>query len=117
MQVLITRAAGTLGTALAPVRAIAYHEPVLFDIQRLNTAYRAVRGDVRTQADVHKATADVDLIVLTNAIHGIYHPIQDYFLMERTRARLGFIPRSNSGEWLDELRPDERAKKMPPWPW
>src|SRR6476469_1196128 len=74
MQVLITQAAGTLGTALAPVRAIAYHEPVLFDIQRLNTAYRAVRGDVRTQADVHKAAADVDLIVLTTAIHCIHPP-------------------------------------------
>jgi hypothetical protein len=67
MQVLITGAAGTrTGDGLLPTGT--------FDIQPLNTAYRTVRGDVGTQAQVHKATADVDLIVLTIAIHGIYPP-------------------------------------------
>src|SRR5439155_14827649 len=82
MRILITGAAGTLGTALAPALATAGHEPVLFDIQSLNTPYRAIRGDVRKLTDVSNATEGADLIVHTAAIHGIHlrnHSAQDFY--------------------------------------
>gem|GEM_PF-4563289 len=52
MRILITGAGGTLGTALAPALTDAGHEPVLFDVQPLQTPYEFVQGDVRKAEDV-----------------------------------------------------------------
>ncbi len=45
-------------------------------------------------------------------------PITVYYPMERAAERLGFRPRCNFEQWLEELRarPEERAEKSPPWP-
>ncbi len=82
MRILITGAAGTLGTALAPALAAAGHEPVLFDIQSLDVPYRAIQGDVRRPEDVRKAAEGVDFIIHTAAIHGIHlrnHSAQEFY--------------------------------------
>lgn len=36
--------------------------------------------------------------------------------MEPVAARRGFTPPDNFGEWLEALRPGERAEKTPPCP-
>jgi UDP-glucose 4-epimerase len=45
-------------------------------------------------------------------------PIDSFFPMRRIEQRLGFRPRHNFAEWLEELRqrPDERAEQPVPWP-
>ena len=45
-------------------------------------------------------------------------PVREYFPVARMEERLGFRPRCNFEEWLEDLRsrPDERATKSPPWP-
>ena len=72
MRVLITGAGGTLGTALAPLLAEVGHEPVLLDIQTLQTPYAFVQGDVRNVQDVQAAAQGAEMIVHTAAIHGIH---------------------------------------------
>lgn len=45
-------------------------------------------------------------------------PITEYYPMNRAEERLGFRPRCNFEQWLDEIRahPEERAEQSPPWP-
>ena len=45
-------------------------------------------------------------------------PVTEIFPMARIEERLGFRPRRNFVEWLEELRarPEERATASPPWP-
>ena len=87
MRVLITGAGGTLGTALAPALQEAGHEPVLFDVQPLETAYEAIQGDVRKREDVRAAGQGVEFIIHTAAIHGIHlrnHTPQDFYALNLT---------------------------------
>ncbi len=87
MRVLITGAGGTLGTALAPALAEAGHEPVLFDLQPLESQYESVQGDVRTADDVRAAARGAEFIVHTAAIHGIHlrnHTPQDFYDLNLT---------------------------------
>ena len=82
MRVLITGAGGTLGTALAPALAEAGHEPVLLDVQPLQTQYEFVQGNVRKREEVQAAAHGVEFIVHTAAIHGIHlrdHSPQDFY--------------------------------------
>ena len=87
MRILITGAGGTLGTALAPALAQAGHEPVLFDVQPLQTSYESLQGDVRKPEDVRTAARGVEFIVHTAAIHGIHlrdHTPQDFYDLNLT---------------------------------
>ncbi len=87
MRILITGAGGTLGMALAPALAEAGHEPVLFDVQPLESQYEVVRGDVRRAEDVRSAAKGTELIVHTAAIHGIHlrdHTPQDFYDLNLT---------------------------------
>ena len=45
-------------------------------------------------------------------------PITVYYPMARAAERLGFRPRCNFEQWLEQLRsrPEERAETSPPWP-
>jgi nucleoside-diphosphate-sugar epimerase len=45
-------------------------------------------------------------------------PIDSWFPMSRIEQRLGFRPRCNFEQWLEELRrqPEASAEKSPPWP-
>lgn len=71
MRVLITGAGGTLGTLLAPLLAEAGHEPVLFDLHSLESAYEFVQGDVRSLEDLRVATRGAEYILHLAAILGI----------------------------------------------
>ena len=87
MRILITGAGGTLGTALAPALVEAGHEPVLFDVQPLQTPYESVQGDVRKPEDVRAAARGVEFIVHTAAIHGIHlrdHTPRDFYDLNLT---------------------------------
>ncbi len=87
MRLLITGAGGTLGTALAPALTEAGHEPVLFDVQPLQTPYESVQGDVRKAEDVRAAARGAEFIVHTAAIHGIHlrdHTPQDFYELNLT---------------------------------
>ncbi len=87
MRVLITGAGGTLGAALAPMLADAGHEPVLFDVRTLETAYESVRGDVRASEDVRVAVEGADFVVHAVAVHGIHlgsHSRRDFYDLNLT---------------------------------
>ncbi len=87
MRILITGSGGTLGTALAPALAEAGHEPVLFDVQPLQTPYEFVQGDVRKADDVRGAARGAEFIVHTAAIHGIHlrdHTPRDFYDLNLT---------------------------------
>lgn len=87
MRVLITGAGGTLGAALAPMLADAGHEPVLFDVRALETAYESVRGDVRASEDVRVAVEGADFVVHAAAVHGIHlgsHSRRDFYDLNLT---------------------------------
>lgn len=87
MRVLVTGAAGTLGTALAPALVDAGHEPVLLDVRPLDTPYEWVRGDVRAADDVLRAAGGVDVVVHAAALHGIHlgdHPPRDFHELNLT---------------------------------
>ncbi len=87
MRVLITGAGGTLGRALAPTLGDAGHQPVLMDIQPLETDHEFVRGDVRRIEDVRRAMEGVELVVHAAAIHGIHlatHSPQDFYELNLT---------------------------------
>lgn len=72
MRILVTGAGGTLGKALAPVLAQAHYEPVLLDIQPLETDYEFIHGDVRDVETVRAAMNGVEYVIHTAAIHGIH---------------------------------------------
>ena len=72
MRILITGAAGTLGTALAPLLAEAGHEPILFDLAPIDSPHEVVRGDVSRFGDVRGAMDGVEMVVHAAAIHGIH---------------------------------------------
>ena len=72
MRVLITGAAGTLGRAVAPLLAAAGHEPVLFDVVPLETAFEFVQGDVRNMDDTRRAVSGAEAVIHAAAIHGIH---------------------------------------------
>lgn len=72
MRILITGAAGTLGTALAPLLARAGHEPVLFDVVPIGSAHTVVAGDIRRPGDVARAVDGADIVVHAAALHGIH---------------------------------------------
>jgi UDP-glucose 4-epimerase len=72
LKVLITGAGGNLGRALAPALVAHSHTPRLLDFRPLKTPYEFVEGDIRTFADVQRATAGVDAIVQAAALHGIH---------------------------------------------
>ena len=65
----------------------AGHEPVLFDVRRLETPYESVRGDVRTPEDVRVAFEGADFVVHTATIHGIHlgtHSRRDFYDLDLT---------------------------------
>jgi nucleoside-diphosphate-sugar epimerase len=67
--------------------ADAGHEPVLQDIQLLQTPYEFMQGDVRRREDMEKAAKHADVIVHTAAIHGIHlrdHTPQDFYELNLT---------------------------------
>ena len=48
------------------------HDPLLFDVQQLDTPFDFVRGDVRDSTDVERAMDGVEYVVHAAAIHGIH---------------------------------------------
>jgi UDP-glucose 4-epimerase len=72
MRVLVTGAAGTLGTALAPRLGSAGHEPVAFDVRRGAAEAEWRLGDVRDRAAVDRAMQGADVVVHAAALHGIH---------------------------------------------
>src|SRR4051812_1147156 len=87
MRVLVTGAAGTLGTALLPRLEAAGHDAVAFDVHRGAGDARWAVGDVRDAAAVRDATAGVDVIVHTAALHGIHladHSAREFYDLNLT---------------------------------
>lgn len=75
MRVLVTGAAGTLGSVLLPRLRAAGHDPVAMDVRQGSPGDATwVIGDVRDAAAVSAATAGSDLVVHTAALHGIHLP-------------------------------------------
>jgi len=119
VRVLVTGAGGTLGTALAPRLADAGYEPVLFDLQPLETPYRSVQGDIRLIDDVREAMRSVELVVHTAAIHGIHlgnHSPHEFYELNLTgtfntweaaaeAGVSGFVFSSTMGVYGDSRRP------------
>jgi nucleoside-diphosphate-sugar epimerase len=67
--------------------ADAGHEPVLQDIQPLQTPYECMQGDARRLEDMKKAAKHAEVIVHTAAIHGIHlrdHTPQDFYDLNLT---------------------------------
>ena len=87
MRVLVTGAAGTLGSELTPLLADAGHEPVLFDIRPIDSPHEVIVGDLRLFEDVRSAMRGADAVVHTAAIHGVHlrdHPSRDFFQLNVT---------------------------------
>ena len=78
MKVLVTGAAGTLGSAVIPRLTHRGDEVVALDIQRGTADAAWVIGDVRDPAVVMDAAAGADLVLHGAAFHGIH-------LAERSR--------------------------------
>ena len=72
VRMLITGAGGTLGVTLAPMAAAQGHEPVLLDIQPLDTPFESIVGDIRNAEDVRRAMDGIEIVVHAAAIHGIH---------------------------------------------
>jgi UDP-glucose 4-epimerase len=72
MRVLVTGAAGTLGSALLPRLAEDGHEPVALDVRRGAAEGRWILGDIRDAGAVLEAADGIDVIVHTAALHGIH---------------------------------------------
>jgi UDP-glucose 4-epimerase len=72
MRVLVTGAAGTLGTTLVPLLVAAGHEPIAIDLGEGPGDARWMAADLRDAAAVDRAVDGVDLIVHTAALHGIH---------------------------------------------
>jgi UDP-glucose 4-epimerase len=87
MRILVTGAAGTLGTALLPKLDAAGHELVALDIRPGNTEADWVIGDVRDAAAVSRAASGVDIVVHTAALHGIHlrdHSSREFYDLNLT---------------------------------
>ena len=87
MRILITGAAGTLGSTLAPTLAGAGHEPVLFDVRTLASKFETIVGDIRRIEDVRRAMVGVDLVVHGAALHGIHlreHAAREFYDLNLT---------------------------------
>ncbi len=78
MRVVITGAAGTLGTVAIPRLVERGHEVAGFDVRRGSAECTWILGDVRDAAAVSAATEKADVIVHAAAFHGIH-------LAERSR--------------------------------
>jgi UDP-glucose 4-epimerase len=72
MRVLVTGAAGTLGSALLPRLAEGGHEAVALDLRQGEAEGRWIVGDIRDADAVLEAADGIDLIVHTAALHGIH---------------------------------------------
>lgn len=72
MRVLVTGAAGTLGTALLPRLAAAGHELVALDMRHGSGPARWTVADLRDADAVGRAADGVDIVVHTAALHGIH---------------------------------------------
>lgn len=87
MRVLITGAAGTLGSDLAPLLAEAGHDPVLFDIRPIESSHEAIVGDLRDVQDVRRAMQGIGAVVHGAALHGIHladHTPRDFYELNLT---------------------------------
>lgn len=87
MRVLVTGAAGTLGSGLIPRLSAAGHEPVAMDVRRGAQEAEWVTGDVRDPEAVERAAAGADLIVHAAALHGIHlrdHSPRDFYELNVT---------------------------------
>jgi nucleoside-diphosphate-sugar epimerase len=83
MRILVTGAAGSLGTALLPRLAADGHETVAFDVRRGPAdASEWVVDDVRDPSAVSRATDGVHIVVHAAALHGIHlrdHSPREFF--------------------------------------
>jgi UDP-glucose 4-epimerase len=119
MRILVTGAAGTLGTVLLPRLRAAGHAPVALDV-RHGSAEAAWRlGDVRDAAAVDEAMTGVDLVIHAAALHGIHlaeHAPDEFYDLNMTgtfnvwqaavRAGVrGFVFSSTMGVYGESRRP------------
>lgn len=126
MRVLVTGAGGTLGSALAPTLAGEGHEPVLFDVQRFETPFSLIQGDVRSLGDVRRAMEGVEFVVHCAAIHGIHlhdHSAEDFHELNVTgtfntweaaaeAGVKGLVFSSTMGVYGDSRRPPNDASAV-----
>jgi UDP-glucose 4-epimerase len=70
MKILITGARGNFPTALMPRLIASGHDLVLFDIEPIDSDYRAVQGDIRDSGAVLDAMRGCDAVVHAAAYHG-----------------------------------------------
>ena len=87
MRVLVTGAAGTLGTALLPRLAAAGHDPIALDVRGGSADARWVVADLRDAAAVSRAAEGVDVVIHTAALHGIHladHSPRDFYDLNLT---------------------------------
>ena len=84
MRVLLTGAAGTLGTALIPVLARRGHAVRALDVRpgHPHEGTEWIVGDIRDADSVRAACVDMDVIVHGAALHGIHlgsHSARDFY--------------------------------------
>ncbi len=75
MRILITGAAGNLGTGLIEALAGA-HELVLSDVSPVDTPHEFRRADLRKLEDVLPLASGCDAIIHTPAWHGMHSPVK-----------------------------------------
>lgn len=109
------------GAVIAAMNALLEGR-VMFDVFNVESALPFEAGDARDlRRDplvvVERHYPGAAELLRSRGVRSL-KPVTEWFAMDRIADRLGFRPRHDFREWLEELRrrPNERADSDPPWP-